>query len=550
MRTSLRPVMIAGALAACVLAAAASPAPAGEKDIAGLAKKVYPSVVRVEVQNHIRRVATGVVVDREGHIVTTALVSPREEKITVVLGDGRTSDAEFLGFDPETRLAVIRAKDKNLAPLEMGRAEDLAAGAWVAVVSISPESTPAVTQGIVSSVAGDRLRLNIWVTPGSSGGPVVDENGRMVGLLRGIYTDDRPVLFRFRDREQVGQGYVFSSAEAPSSGMAMAIPVDVVKFVSDQIEEKGKVERGWLGIAIDLDEKGRIEITEVDPETPADLAKLREGDVLLRIDDRPITSGEVLTSEVRRRRPGQDVTLKIERDGKETNIKVKLGEMPAFEARRELELRFPGLFPDAPARMAPPATPGRPSGPGTPAPSTPAERRAFSWSYEKRTFIGVYCDDLSRELAEHFGVKEGRGIMVSRLAEKSPAEKAGVKVGDVIVRVDGKRVETRDALIDLIQDRKKGDKIKVELLRDKKSLTLEVEVDEEERGGPLSFGANSLEAWQKYADAFEQELKSWGADSGRQTQESLKRIQEDLSRQGAVTSREAKSPARGWARKI
>ena len=84
MSMNLRPLMIAGALAACVVTAAASTAPAGETDIAGLAKKVYPSVVRVEVQNHIRRVATGVVVDRDGHIVTTALISPREEKITVV----------------------------------------------------------------------------------------------------------------------------------------------------------------------------------------------------------------------------------------------------------------------------------------------------------------------------------------------------------------------------------------------------------------------------------------------------------------------------------
>jgi serine protease Do len=515
MSTSLRPLMIAGLLAACVVAAAASTAPAGETDIAGLAKKVYPSVVRVEVQNHIRRVATGVVVDRDGHIVTTALISPREEKITVMTGDGRTSEAEFLGFDPETRLAVIRAKDKSLKPLEMGRAEDLAAGAWVAVVSISPESTPAVTQGIVSSVAGDRLRLNIWVTPGSSGGPVVDENGRMVGLLRGIYTDDRPVLFRFRDREQVGQGYVFSNAEAPSSGMAMAIPVDVVKFVADQIEEKGKVERGWMGLGTGVDEKGRVEIVDIAADSPAEMAKLREGDIVLRIDDRPVASAEILASEVRRRRPGQDVTLEVERDGKETNVKVKLGEFPAFEARRELELRFPDLFPGAPAPLVPRATPGRPSEPGVPAPSTPGQPRSFAWSYEKRTFIGVYCDELSRELAEHFGVKEGLGLMVNRLVEKGPAAKAGVKVGDVIVRADGKRVESLDALVDIVQDGKKGDKIKIELLRDKKALTVEVAVEEEERGGPEAFGTSSLEAWQRYTDAFQRELKKWGADSGK-----------------------------------
>lgn len=533
MNTSLRPLFAAGSLAACVLAAAASPGPAGERDIAGLAKKVYPSVVRVEVQNHVRRVATGVVVDKEGHIVTTALVAPRTEKITVSISDGRQSDAEFLGFDPETRLAVFKAKDKGLTPVEMGDVDDLAAGAWAAVVSISPESTPSVTQGIVSSVAGDRMRLNIWVTPGSSGGPVIDERGRMIGLLRGIYADDRPVVFRFRDREQIGQGYVFSSAEAPSSGMALAVPVDVVKSVYDQIKEKGKVERGWLGIATELNEEGRVAIVDVVPESPAELAKLREGDIVLSIEDRPVTSTEVLASEVRRRRPGQDVTLRIVRNGKETSAKAKLGEFTADEARRELELRFPGLFPEIP--------PGRPFAPGSPIPPG-----FFSRPYEKRTFIGVYCDPLGRELAEHFGVKDGLGLIVTRLTDKGPADKAGVRVGDVVVKAGGKRVESVDALVDVVQDLKKGDKIKLELLRDRKPLTLEVEVDEEESGAPSS----ALEAWQKYTDAFQEELKKWGATSGRDARDNMSRIEKDLSREAPGIARQAKAPARDRVRRI
>ena len=144
---------------------------AAEKDIAGITKRTYPSVVRVEARNGTRRVATGVVIDKDGHILTTALISPREEKITIITADGKRIDAEFLGFDSETHLALIRAKGKGLTPLPMGKKEDLSPGAWICVVSISPEMTPAVTQGIVSSVSDERLRLNIWVTPGSSGGP-------------------------------------------------------------------------------------------------------------------------------------------------------------------------------------------------------------------------------------------------------------------------------------------------------------------------------------------------------------------------------------------
>ncbi len=102
----------------------------------------------------------------------------------------------------------------------------------------------------------------------------------------------------------------------------------------------------------------------VDPDSPAELAKIEEGDVVLKIGDREITTSDVLAAEIRKRKPGQDVTLKIERDGKPMDIKVKLGEYPENEAFREMELRFPGIFgPDMPppAAQAPKsALPGRP----------------------------------------------------------------------------------------------------------------------------------------------------------------------------------------------
>ncbi len=183
---------------------AAAKATGSEPDIADIAKKVFPSVVRVEVQNHTRRVATGVVIEKGGYVVTTALISPRDEKITITTSDGKTMDAEFLGLDTETQLALLKAKDADLPALALGKPADLAPGSWICVIGVSPERTAAVTQGIVSSVAEDKLRLNVWVTPGSSGGPVVDAGGRMVGLLRGIYMEEKPVVFQFRDREQAG----------------------------------------------------------------------------------------------------------------------------------------------------------------------------------------------------------------------------------------------------------------------------------------------------------------------------------------------------------
>ena len=497
-----------------------------EPDITTVAKKVFPSVVRVEVQNHTRRVATGVVIEKGGYIVTTALISPREEKITVTTSEGKRIDAEFLGFDTETQLALLRAKDADLPAIALGKAGDLAPGSWVCVVGVSPEQTATVTQGIVSSVAEDKLRLNVWVMPGSSGGPVVDANGRMVGLLRGIYMEEKPVVFQFRDREQSGSGYVFSSrAEAPSSGMALAVPVDIVRDISAQIKDKGKVERGWLGVGIGLNEEGRTEIGSIDPDSPAELAELQTGDVVLKIGDRDVSSPDVLAAEIRKRKPGQNVTLKVERDGKPMDIKVKLGEYPENEAQREMEVRFPGLFgPDAPMlgtspKSVFPEKAPRPDAPRPLAPKTP------EWSYETRKFIGVYCGELNRELAEHFGVKEGTGLIVSKLTEGGPAEKAKLKVGDVIVSVDGKRVETVNDLIDLVQAKAKGTKVKLEILRDKKTMTLDVEVAEEESGGLFDSGnfQGFLESWQGYTDAFKNELMKWQTEGMPELRQSLKR---------------------------
>jgi serine protease Do len=476
---------------------AGAKAAGSDADIATIAKKVFPSVVRVEARNGTRRVATGVVVEKGGYIVTTALISPRDEKISVTTSDGKTVDAEFLGFDTETQLALLKAKDAGLPALGLGKAADLAAGSWICVIGVSPERTAAVSQGIVSSVAEDKLRLNVWVTPGSSGGPVVDGEGRIVGLLRGIYMDEKPVVFQFRDKEQAGSGYVMSSrAEAPSSGMALAVPAEVVKEVVAQIKEKGRVERGWMGVGIGVDENGRTIIGTVDRESPAELAKLRPGDVVLKIGDREVSGPDVLAAEIRKHKPGQEVGLTIERDGKPLDVKVKLGELAEDDAMREMDVRFPGLF-----------------GRAVPAPGPAPKAGVQPWSFETRKYIGVTGLDLNKELAERFGVTDGTALMVAKVTPNGPAAKAKMQAGDVIIKVDGQRITTVDQLIDYIQTKAKGAKIKLEVLRDKKTMTFEVEVTEEESGGlPESDDLQSfLESWQGYTDALQRELQNWNA---------------------------------------
>jgi serine protease Do len=483
------------------LGAVPSWALAKDVEIDKITKKVYPSVVRVEARNGMRKVATGVVIDEEGYIVTTALISPHDEKLYVFSSGGERIDAEFLGMDSVTHLALIQADSKKLTPIAKGEVKDLSPGAWIGVVSISPDDTPAVTQGIVSSLARDKLRLNVWVVRGASGSPVVDDRGQMVGLIRGAYIDSS-VSVNVVGRIQ--EGIFIDRAEAPSSGMALAVPVDVIDRVCTEIRKTGKMKRGWLGVSIAENEDGRVEIVDVEKESPAELAKLKEGDIVLEFEGEKVTNTEMLAEEIRMHAPGDDVTVKIERDGTPMDVNVKLGEYSEKDIMREFEFKFPRLF--APERVRPVPMPRN------------KDSKFFRWVGGKQNYIGVYLQELNRELSEHFGIEEGTGLLVAKVIEDSPAEEAGIKVGDVIVKAEGERVERVTALQKLIQDKNKGEKIKIEFLREKKKKEVDVEVDEEER--EFEFYSNN---WDSYPDVW----RKFGESVEGKYKESQKKYKED-----------------------
>ncbi|MFH1946090.1 MAG: PDZ domain-containing protein [Acidobacteriota bacterium] len=445
---------------------------AGEAELSVITKKVFPSVVKVETLNHIRRVATGVVIDDKGHIVTTALISPRDEKIFVIDSSGERTEAEFLGMDSETHLAVVRAKKSRLQPVVFGKAENLSVGSWIGVISYSPENMPAAYQGVVSSFGEKGIRLNVHVGPGMSGSPVVDEKGRMIGLIRGAYTDEQPIVFQFNERIISGSGVVFNRAEVPASNMALAVSIDVVDNICAQIMETGKVERGWIGVDVFEDEEGRVEIIAVEEKSPADEAGLKKGDVFVTIEGKNVNGGEILVKEIRRRKPADKVTVVIDRNGKKQTIKLELGQYKQVDVIRDMEKQFPDLFF---------------RGDEFPELDRLREPRTRVYEFARRKFIGVQPQALTPELAEYFGVKDGRGLLVSRIMEGGPAEKAGLKVGDVIVSLDGKDVDTVVKLIAIINRKSKGDTLSVVFIRNKKQKTADVVVEEEgtEEGGLL-----------------------------------------------------------------
>ena len=501
---------------------AKAPAISGPQ-IEDVTQKVFPAVVKVEVRNLMRKVATGVVIDRNGHIVTTALISPRDEKIFITTSEGERVEAEFLGMDSETHLAVIQVKEKNLVPIVMAKSEKLAPGAWIGVVSISPENTPQVTQGIVSSVTDDRVRLNVWVGRGMSGSPVVNKLGQMVGLLRGVYVDEQPIAFSFQEKEVVGTGYVFSKAEAPASGMAVATPVDIVEFVATEIKEKGKVARGWLGVRIAPNEEDQVEIIEVEKDSPAEIADLKDGDVVIEFDGKELVDTEVLAKMIRMRKPGDTVTLMIERKGEIQDVEVKLGELTQENVWSDFEQKFPNLFvPKGEFEVMPAPEFARPE--------------VFRFGFGQRKFIGVGVQELNPELSEYFGIDKGTGILISSIEKDGPADRAGLKVGDVIITANGDRMERSQDLVELIQDKEKGDKITIEYLRNKKQRTVEVEVEEEEQSESwpvLGSAGENQGFWRDYQDTYQEQskklaetYKKMGADQYKQFLNDHKKMDE------------------------
>jgi len=459
-----------------------------------ITKKVFPSVVKVEARNGMRKVATGVVIDKDGHVVTTALISPRDEEIYVITSGGERIEAEFLGMDSMTNLAVVRAKNKDLVPITIGRVDNLVAGSWIGVVSISPENEPAVTQGIVSSVAPDRLRLNVWVVPGASGSPVVDNKGRLVGLVRGIYSDSVTLMVEGELRERAR--YMISPSTAPSSAMTMAVPAPLVEKITSEIKEKGKVSRGWLGVSI-VENEGRVEIIDVEKESPAELMGLKEGDVVLEFGGQKVTSTEMLADEIRKRKPGDNVSVKIERGDKQENMEARLGEYSEREIIREFEWKFPRLFSRDPSKR-----------------SFPSQPHELRWVRGGSGYIGIYLDELNAELSHYFGLKEGRGLLVSKVEKDSPAEKAGLNVGDVITKADGIPVEEIERLQKIIRRKKKGESVLIEYIREKKSKEVEIKVETDDKGGEFMFSYRSdkipeiisedgFEIWENKSPVFE-----------------------------------------------
>ncbi|SED58751.1 S1C family serine protease [Ruania alba] len=306
-----------------------SPAADGSPDWQAAAESVRPSVVAIDAASQQGQGAgSGVIIDAEsGYVLTNNHVVEGAQQLAVTLSDGRMFEAEIIGTDRATDLAVLQLADPpdDLTAATLGTSEDVTVGQGVMAVGNPLGLDSTVTTGIVSaldrpvnttdqrsqeSVVTNAIQIDAAVNRGNSGGPLFDAEGRVIGITSSIATD--------------GQS-------SGSIGLGFAIPVDLATDIADQLIANGAAEHAYLGVTLtdemvtaDGSTRTGAAVREVLDGTPAAEAGLRSGDVIVQIDDDSVGSAASLTGYVRTYASGDEVTLSVARDGELSQVTVTL----------------------------------------------------------------------------------------------------------------------------------------------------------------------------------------------------------------------------------
>jgi len=274
---------------------------------------------------------SGVIVSPEGYILTNHHVVEAADQIEVALADGRKAKAHVIGSDPETDLAVIKIELPGKLPaITFGHSERAQVGDMVLAIGNPFGVGQTVTMGIISALKRDHLGLSTFenfiqtdaaINPGNSGGALVDVDGNLIGINSAIY-----------------------SQNGGSLGIGFAVPVSTAKKTMEQIIQHGSVTRGWIGASVQeltpelaesfkLGDLKGVLITDVMNDSPADIAGVKTGDILVSIDGKAINNWSTMLETVANLPPGKAVPIRLVRNGAETVVQVKIGKRPKPKAQ-------------------------------------------------------------------------------------------------------------------------------------------------------------------------------------------------------------------------
>jgi len=336
-----------------------------------------------------KSLGSGFIISSDGYILTNNHVISRATKIRVkLLYTGEVYDAEVVGSDPKTDVALLKIKaSRKLPTVALGDSDNIKVGDWVLAVGNPFGLNGTVTWGIISAkgrVIGQGpydhfLQTDAAINPGNSGGPLVDMNGRVVGINTAIV--------------------------ASGQGIGFAVPINIAKKLIPQLK-KGNIVRGWLGVLVqnvtpDMvkffklpDTSGAI-VSQVVKGSPADRAGIKEGDVIVEYDGKKVNSATDLPYLVAFTTPGETVNIKIVRDGREIIKHVTIGKKP----------------------------------------------KKIALEREKESKLGITVTNITPYVKEEYNLKIDNGVVITDVREGSIAYLSGLKKGDVIIEVNRKKVK-------------------------------------------------------------------------------------------------------------
>lgn len=338
---------------------------------------------------------SGFIITPDGYIVTNSHVVKDADEITVIFDEADEYSGKLIGFDANTDIALIKIEASNLPHLEMIDSELIRVGQPVAAIGTPLGLRATLTSGIISAKGRNNLDItrvedfiqtDAAINRGNSGGPLVDLEGRVVGMNTAIV-----------------------SPTGSNMGIGFAIPSNMIAHVIDQIRETGTVSRGFMGVvlqqvdkdlatAFDLKEAGGALVAELAPDSPAGDAGVKQGDILLQYDNTPIRNVGSLRNAVSMMQPGKTVTFTVLRDGKTVEIPVTIGEFPTDD------------------------------------PTTSTHE----------TNLGIKVDPITPETARKLGHTQDYGVVVTGVDPGSLAAWAGIQKGAVIMEVNRKKIHSID----------------------------------------------------------------------------------------------------------
>lgn len=375
---------------------------------------------------------SGFIIDKDGYVVTNHHVVEGADEITVTLQDDEEYKAELVGSDAKTDLALLKIKaNKTLPYVEFGNSDDTKVGDWIVVVgnpfglggSVSAGIVSARSRDIHSGPFDDYIQTDAAINRGNSGGPMFNMDGKVIGISTAIYSPN-------------GGGNV---------GIGFAIPSAMVQPVIKQLREKGKIERGWLGVKIQNvtkevadslgleHEKGAL-VADVLKDSPAEGAKVKTGDIIISFDGKEISTMRKLPLIVAETTIGKHVPMEVIRNGKTISLDVKVGtqkDEPETASAKD---------------------------------KTPENSTAT---------LGMVTQPLTDALRKQYNITDPRkGLLITNVEMDSPADERDIHEGDVILQVNQQEVTTPDAFASMVKNAQKQKRGSVLLLMLRNNETL------------------------------------------------------------------------------